>query len=575
MLEKPVDTPSRTLGAFTAWYLAWLVAAVLYFAFLKIPISRAYIDFGDGNYQYISWRINQGVNLYTDILSPQPPFHLWLGAGINRISTHFGLDPLVCFRWTIHIIRILTSLGVFATSLFLFRNGMAAWLAAVVFLFLPEGYRWSSGYQSEHLELLFLTFGLACWAWGMPWSRCVAGICAVCAVWTNMSALPFSILLCGLACSGGHRYWMPIISIVITLSLLLGISLGLAGEAYFENVWSNQVASIPASPSAWLSSLSEQGTTLVSFEGPFIVLALLGLYRFLISTRRILTGSLRPLEALLMTLYGIASIGSGIYVIKGGTVDYIFCLAEPVIAIFAVWTLVQWFSIESSTIQSPIPWKTGSVLCRILLVVGVVALLAWQPLNMMRGIRAQSAPGVDLPDVSQGRIVEFSDQEVHTLERVIEELSKPGDVIWAPPFLAAISRREIAMDLSETYLWWVRWYQSVVKNSEDAGVDRMLKGITGMLSNRSISVLVINDRTGQWGQLLVPGREFQNRPLREIDPRIERLQNTMEDNYQPLLAHPGSESKLYFQGWNERLEVWVPMGGPAYLPPWVREGFGG
>jgi hypothetical protein len=113
-----------------------------------------------------------------------------------------------------------------------------------------------------------------------------------------------------------------------------------------------------------------------------------------------------------------------------------------------------------------------------------------------------------------------------------------------------------------------------VMKKEDLGVNRMLEGITTMLSNRSIAVLVINDRTGQWGQLLVPGRELQNRPLREIDPRIERLQKAMEDNYQPLLAYPGSESKLYFQGWNERLEVWVPKGGPAYLPPWVKEGFG-
>jgi len=314
---------------------------------------------------------------------------------------------------------------------------------------------------------------------------------------------------------------------------------------------------------------------LVTFEGPFILLALLGLYRFHHSIRRIWTGSLRPQEVVLMTLYGIASIGSGIYVIKGGTVDYIYCLAEPVIAIFASWTLVTWFG-EAPLSSQPTPiWKAASVSCRIALVTGVTVLLVWQPLNMMRGIRAQSAPGVDLPDVSQGRIVEFSDREVHTLQRVIEELSKPGDVIWAPPFLAAISRREIAMDLSETYLWWVRWNQTVATQGNDPGVDRMLEGLTGMLSNRSISVLVINDRTGQWGQLLVPGRELQGRPLREIDLRIERLQKAMEDNYQPVLAHPGSESKLYFQGWNERLEVWVPKGGPEYLPPWVKEGFGG
>ncbi len=579
MPQKQLDSKCWDLRSLAIWSLAWLMTACLYLLFLKVPISRAYIDFGDGNYQYISWRINQGVQLYTGILSPQPPFHLWLGALIERFTTGLGFDPLNGFRWVIHLMHVLTSLCVFSTSLILLRNGLAAWLGAVVFLFLPEGYRWSAGYQSEHLEILFLTFGLMCWAWGRTWSRCLAGFCAVCAVWTNMSALPFSILLVALACSGGRRRWLPLLAMVVTLGLLLGISLGLAGEAYFENVWNNQVASIPTSPTAWMSSLSEQGTTLIIFEGPFILLALLGLYRFLIQARRSCLHGLSLLEAVLLTLYGIASLGSGIYVIKGGTVDYIFCLAEPVIAIFSAWALVQWLGkdqVEAQLTEPSAPrWRVVTVLCQIGIIAGVAAVLAWQPWRMMSGIRAQSAPGLDLPDVSQGRIVEFSDHEVRTLERVIAELSKPGDVIWAPPFLAALTHREIAMDLSETYLWWVRWYQSVVMNNPDTGVNQMLEGITEMLSSRSIVVLVINDRTGQWGQLLVPGRELQNTPLREIDPRIEHLQKAMEDNYQPLLSHPGSETKLYFQGWNERLEVWVPKGGPSYLPPWVKEGFGG
>lgn len=577
MIEKTNEFRLRTPQANALWYLAWLAIVVLYLLYLKIPISRAYIDFGDGNYQYISWRINQGVNLYTDILSPQPPFHLWLGACIERITTALDLAPLIGFRWAIHFIRVLISLCVFSTSLLLFRQGLAAWLAGVVFLFLPEGYRWSGGYQSEHLELLCLTLGLLCWAHGKTWTRGLTGICAVCAIWTNMSALPFSILLVALACAGRHRPWLPLLSMAGALVLLLGISLGLAGDAYFENVWSNQVASIPTNPTAWISSLSEQGTTLITFEGPFILLALLGLYRFQAMAGETRDRSAQPSEIFLMTLYGIASIGSGIYVIKGGTVDYIFCLAEPVIALFSAWTLVQWFRAEKT--EEPACGHLVSVsatrLCQAGLIVGIGVVLLWQPWRLMGGIRTQSAPEMDLPDVSQGRIVEFSDREVRTLERVIGELSKPGDTIWAPPFLAALTQREIALDLSETYLWWVRWYQSVVMNKEDAGVNRMLEGMTGLLSSRKIPVLVINDRTGQWGQLLVPGRELQNKPLREIDPRLERLQKAMEDNYQPLLAHPGSETKLYFQGWNERLEVWVPKGGPAYLPPWVKEGFGG
>lgn len=563
------------------WIALWGLLALVYLAVGKAPISRAYLDFGDGNYQYISWRLTQGVQLYTDILSPQPPFHLWMGAALVRIAETFGMEPLSLFRWSIHALRVLTSLSVFGVGWLLFRSGGVAWLASLVFLILPEGYRWSQGYQSEHLELLFLTAG---WAGVLSRTlpgRVLAGVFAVFALWTNMSSLPFAFLLMGHAAWLPSFSWKALSAATLTLALLLTLCLGLAGPAYIENVWSNQVASIPDSPSAWIASLVSEGTTIIMLEGLFILLALLGMVRFV----HLENADYGLSERVLTTLYGVASVGAAVYVIKGGTVDYIYMLAEPAIAVFAASALAGFLVLLNQRTpeegRAPVVPRVGLALCQITLVLGLITLLAWQPVQFSGGVRYQSGAGVDLPDQSQGRIVEYSDVEVRTLEQVIEHFAKPGDIIWAPPFLAALTRRALAMDLSETYLWWVRWNHSLDKG-KDEGVDRMIEGMTRLIEDEKLSVLLINDRTGQWGQLLVPNRILvipstngpQEVPLRKLDPRLDRLQSALETHYHPVLVHPGSDEKLYFQGWNKRIEVWVPKKQPQVMPPWVQVGFG-
>ncbi|MCA9426139.1 MAG: hypothetical protein KC994_13745, partial [Candidatus Omnitrophica bacterium] len=63
----------------------WGLIVLVYILIIRVPFNHAYLDFGDGNYQYISWRMTEGVSLYTDILSPQPPFHLWTGAALVKL----------------------------------------------------------------------------------------------------------------------------------------------------------------------------------------------------------------------------------------------------------------------------------------------------------------------------------------------------------------------------------------------------------------------------------------------------------------------------------------------------------
>ena len=563
------------------WLVAWCAVALLYGTLLKVPYSRAYIDFGDGNYQYISWRLTQGVGLYTDILSPQPPFHLWTGAALERLAGVIGCEPLLLYRMFSLLVRLGISAAVGAIAFTLYRSPGTALLASALILLLPEGYRWSQGYQSEHLEILLLCLGFLACLLRLEWSRVLAACLAVGALWTNMSSLPFAILIGICAVFFRPFRWTPILSGILTLAALLGISLWQAGGAYIENVWSNQVASIPTDPRVWLESIRTEGSSIILLEGFFILAALVAMFEYL-DRKPSTEEGFSPTERGLIVLYAIASIGSAGYVVKGGTVDYIFVLAEPAVAVFAARSLVMWFGRSEGVTDTS--W-VASVLrpaCRVLILVGTIVLLAWNPFSFIKGVRLQGSPGVDLPNTYEGRIVEFSDWEVRTIERIIAEISEPGDTIWAPPFFAALTKRPIAMDLSETYLWYVRWQRSVWGKVDDPAVDVMISGITDLLERCKIPVLLLNSRTGQWGQLIVPDLTLrlpsENGPsrivkIRDLDPRLDRLQSTLEKNYHPILSAPGEDSRLYLQGMNERLEIWVPKERSPYLPPWSQIGF--
>jgi len=571
------------------WLVAWSLVAVAYAFLLKVPFSHAYIDFGDGNYQYISRRLNEGIRLYTDILSPQPPFHLWIGAVLERCAEVVGCEPLTLFRWFSVAVRLAASAAVFAIARFLFGTPAIAFLASFLFLFLPEGYRWSQGYQSENLEILFLCGGFLGCLTRIGIGRHLAAILAVCAVWTNMSALPFSLLIIAFAVGAKPFRWKPLLSSAACLILLLGLCLSVYGHAYVENVWTNQVASIPADFHAWLRALHTEGTTIIELEGLFILAALVGMFGFLkgCGLKERERGTAWPERDRVFTVgYGILSLGSAIYVVKGGTVYYIFSLAEPLIAVFSAYALILAFSpsCESSGNGAPEPPNVGFFLplCRISILVGTIVLLAWTPFNFILGVRSQGAPGVDLPDTYQGRLVEFSDVEVRTIERILGSLSEPGDTIWAPPFLAALSGHPIVMDLSETYLWYVRWQHSLHTEKPDVGVERMISGLTDFIEKESIPLFLLNSRTGQWGQLIIPNLTLRMASpeggsgivrIRDLDPRLDRLQSAFEQHYHPILSAPGSSERLYLQGMNERLEIWVPKDRSRYLPPWSRKGF--
>jgi len=127
-------------------YILLLIAAALLYAII-VPLhwSKAYIDLGDGNYLYISWRLSQGLVLYRDIMAPQPPIHLSVGCFLVNISNTLGLNTLYTFRGYSYLLHLVTFLVLYLLGRRLFRRTDAAALAAVIYLFIPEGFWWSLG----------------------------------------------------------------------------------------------------------------------------------------------------------------------------------------------------------------------------------------------------------------------------------------------------------------------------------------------------------------------------------------------------------------------------------------------
>ena len=76
-----------------------LLISLLYAALVLSHWDEHYIDFGDGNYLYISARLADGLTLYRDIMAPQPPCHLYLGAAsvsYTHLRAHETVLDLVC-----------------------------------------------------------------------------------------------------------------------------------------------------------------------------------------------------------------------------------------------------------------------------------------------------------------------------------------------------------------------------------------------------------------------------------------------------------------------------------------------
>jgi hypothetical protein len=195
------------------WSWIGFAALALIYAGLIVPRwSDAYLDFGDGNYLYVSGRTLQGVALYRDALSPQPPLHTLIGAAALSFGEAFLGRGLWGARLFSLLLRLATAalLMAFAGRLaegFLERRGREAarFAAALLCLTIPTTFWWARGYQT-HPTLAFLMLSAALLLLrdtrrGLAGAGLLAGL----GLMTSMTSVPYVFFMGGSACGSCCR----------------------------------------------------------------------------------------------------------------------------------------------------------------------------------------------------------------------------------------------------------------------------------------------------------------------------------------------------------------------------------
>lgn len=458
--------------------------------------NHGYIDFGDGNYLYISWRLASGAVLYRDILAPQPPLHLMTGALLAKTGQAFG-DPLYAFRAFSVILHLATALLVFLAGRNVWRNNSdpgatgpnaAGLVAAAIYLILPLGFWWSLGYQSEPLEIVLLLISFLLF---LTWKRSAlvaAGLFTGAAVLTNMTAAPFAVfsLVYLLIRKPGLVLWY-----VLPLLFLCGLTAAgfeLWTGAYLENVFFNQVGSFPRKEflpkgenvlTYAIGKIRREGGDVLSLEGGFIFLALIG---SAILTRYA-TNAVREYAV----WFSLVCMGSIIYVSKGGTEDYIFTLGEPYAAILAGCAVVFLARLAYPPMRADSPGRLGDISW----FAASAALIALLAISMIPGLLHSKA-------TLQQRTYELDEYRTNQVVELIRQNSKADQAILAPPFYAFLAQRKIAQDYSELFLWSIKYYNERQDKTEGAGVKTALK-IADMLRHKEIAFVALD--TAQTGKI--------------------------------------------------------------------------
>ena len=536
--------------------------------------SLAYIDFGDGNYLYIGRRIAEGAVAYRDILAPQPPCHLFLGALLWRVADLLPLhEPIYFFRAFSLLLQLASFLLVVRLAWRAWGRAGVAVAAGAIYLWLPIGTWWSLGYQSEPLETFFLLCMAVAALRDTRAGDVAAGLAAALATLTNATSWPFLavVLLYSVFHLRRRLIWwlVPWAVVVGTVTVVLHIW---TDGAFLANVILNQVDTYPDS---WgerfvygLSKILGQGTSVLIQEGFFVFAALLGLVRFLRDS------PLAPGVRGALGWYLLATIGSIIYVSKGGTMDYIFSLGEPAVAILAAGELAawarRWFRVEAAGLPG---WRVGRVDGMLLKCVGTAALLLFATLHGLTFYRA----------IRLERPFELGELRTDRLVRLIERHSTPDDVILAPPFYAVRARRPIWGDYSELFIWIMKYRHDVSAwppNPEGEGWAK-IRAMAEALERREPSIVVLEmDQTGVAPDVMLTLRRFY-RPLSGFwnQARNEYLfqtRNTRLGIFLPL--EPGETAETHDEEWDAFLDELMNtygVRGVAERFPWYDAMSGG
>jgi hypothetical protein len=535
--SRPDSLAPAKPGFRLAQWIALAAIAAGYAAYAVAQWSLAYIDFGDGNYMYIGRRIAEGAVVYRDILAPQPPCHLFLGALIWRVAWLLSLpEPVYAFRAFSLALHLATMLLVARLALRAWGRPWTAVVAAAIYLWLPLGHWWALGYQSEPLETFFLLAMALAALRGTARGDTVAGAIAALATLTNATVWPFLGVqfLYWLVADWRRlgRFLIPWVAIVGGTFWALQFW---TDGAFLVNVVFNQVGTYPPT---WagrvgygLDKILNQGGNILLHEGFFVFLALIGLARL---ARR---SPLAAVERGALAWFLLATIGSIVYVTKGGTEDYIFTLGEPAVAILAAgelaaWGRRLWGSEPDDGVGGQSVLRRASL--RWVKLVGAATLLLFATLHGFQ-FHAQVflRRPYELGPVSTDRVV-----------HLIERFSRPGEPILAPPFYAVRAGRTIWGDYSELFIWIFKYrhdrWPDPPERPNRAGEGWMkISEMAKAIDARSLPIAILEmDQTG-----------IAEEPMKAL-----------RRGYRPVAGQwdgPGASDRFIFTTRNTRLGIFV------------------
>lgn len=350
----------------------------------------------------------------------------------------------------------------------------------------------------------------------------IAGIFTGFAILTNMTAAPyFCFNLIYLSIFGFKKKvdagelplkrfnlcFLYIIPAVIILGLVTLLMAWYTEGQFLQNVIFDQVGTYPKEHTLlyMLGKMKWIGEIILSLEGPLILVSLAGLILYIIRTRKESQNFvLRP--STYIFFYMLMTLGSFIFATKGGTVDYIFTLGEPAVAIFGAFIITLLIQKISNYFKSIWSWGIGIVLLLVL-----------------------SYPGIRQDILTlRGTNYELDAAEVNRVVAVIQQQTKSTDLIFAPPYFAFLAERKIVGEFSEQFVWFMKYANYVRYHEGNPKTMHWIAAMSKLIEDKQVKFIMLNidpsrgQQTGQIGPIR-DAVDANYYPVGELQMRNETL----------------------------------------------------
>lgn len=430
--------------------IAFIGANLIYLSLAISMIDQKYVDFGDGNYLYLAWRVTQGEVLFRDLPSPQPPLMLFLGA---ILLAPLDGDAALVRLWQA-IQHCLIAFLVFGIAWRLFKDRTSACLAGCIYLFLPIGVWWAAGWQAHPVFILVKCWSVLLLLTAVERDRPTAALYGAGALsaltwYVSMTATPYLLLQWFFVWFSFRRFFLRYsFALIATWALMFAAMWVYSEGSYVEVVIGRQAGTFPTQSLwgfldyAW-RKLYTDGGVIIEYEGAFVFAAIAGM----LLTAGLPKSQAHPAQAYALW-WGVFSLGSIIYVTKGGTVNYIFTIGEPAVAVFSAYFLMElWRSVGwpgSFKTLALDPLRLGAL--TLIVCLALPAATMRPAMLLYRVFSNASGPAM------RGGVFELSDEEMRRLSLFIRRYVPEDGLMLSPPYYAFAAKRPIAENMSELFV---------------------------------------------------------------------------------------------------------------------------